>query len=476
MIRRFILCGIAAVFLIVATSAKAPAPAPVPPPDITSTFPTKIPPHPPTPVEARPYFDWFAWEEFIALNFPAAVDSKTGLPQRGVPAPNSKPGTPGTRVWETWKANWETFRPNESAPTDWSSWDVVPPSNPCSGPALTASSNAKGRLIVMESKMDSILSGFNEAFSGPLVAQNKTYARYEVKLNETEYSQIQVNGWYKKASFPPLINFLSTPWFGEKVKGAPYGAIELKAAWKELTGADNPARYYTIYATVLEPGPKPTCRPNVRLGLVGMHIIHKIAPFREWVWSTFEQIDNVPDPSRPKPATGYSFNNGTPNPPTPSGYAPPAPNPHPPNTPFPPPAQRTAMQVTRLTPVPADTRSVNATFQKALVGTPFQYYELTANQWPTLTGHFDPNGSYPAGADTPFPNDHVANTTAETYLQSDSCIGCHYLTAATDFSFIFPSDFGSQVAAARNLGASRGALQLKSVRDKLKARVQKQEK
>ena len=34
------------------------------------------------------------------------------------------------------------------------------------------------------------------------------------------------------------------------------------------------------------------------LGLVGIHIGHKTAGSPQWVWSTFEQVDNVPDESK----------------------------------------------------------------------------------------------------------------------------------------------------------------------------------
>ncbi|HEY2321303.1 MAG TPA: hypothetical protein VGJ82_00440, partial [Thermoanaerobaculia bacterium] len=57
-----------------ATSTAFPS---IPPPVISGNIPTTvpIPANPPanaTPEQFRPYFDWFSWESFIALNWPAS--------------------------------------------------------------------------------------------------------------------------------------------------------------------------------------------------------------------------------------------------------------------------------------------------------------------------------------------------------------------------------------------------------------------
>lgn len=50
--------------------------------------------------------DIFSWQEFIALNWPALAGS------RGEPDPDKKIGDPGPRVWETWKEEYEVYRPD----------------------------------------------------------------------------------------------------------------------------------------------------------------------------------------------------------------------------------------------------------------------------------------------------------------------------------------------------------------------------
>src|SRR3954447_4866340 len=97
------------------TTSTAPPAFPFIPPvqisgNISTTvpFPSNAPPNA-TSEQARPFFDWFSWESFIALNWPA---SGTG---RGNPNQPNNPSvftgmtntTPVT--WGTYKANWELF-------------------------------------------------------------------------------------------------------------------------------------------------------------------------------------------------------------------------------------------------------------------------------------------------------------------------------------------------------------------------------
>jgi len=60
------------------------------------------------------YFDDYSWRTFVALVWPALIG------QRGTPDPAqnlSKVDVP--LVFETFKADWETFQPNGTSPTSW---------------------------------------------------------------------------------------------------------------------------------------------------------------------------------------------------------------------------------------------------------------------------------------------------------------------------------------------------------------------
>lgn len=78
--------------------------------------------------------------------------------------------------------------------------------------------------------------------------------------------------------------------------------IEIKTSWKILSTAD--PLYYTITATV-EGFPK---NPLI-LGLVGFHLVINTQFHPEFVWATFEHVNNAPDCTNPQdpPAGGWAF-------------------------------------------------------------------------------------------------------------------------------------------------------------------------
>jgi hypothetical protein len=183
------------------------------------------------------------------------------------------------------------------------------------------------------------------------------------------------------------------------------------------------------------------------MGLIGFHIANKEKHHREWIWSTFEHVDNVPEDA---PVSGhkYSLNNGTNIPPSLLGFD------HRPDKidetkPFPVfgDPQRNPVQVSRLTPisegqVAPTTEQMNAKWEQALAGTVWQFYKLVSTQWPIVQDGQDfkvgpPGaGTFPQNSDSPFPTAKVANSTMETYFQRNSCMKCHYLASQDDFSFL----------------------------------------
>ena len=67
----------------------------------------------------------FAWQQFIALNWPAnpttcAADTSVG------PAQFGSPGSTATVVWETYKESTEIFQPHATPPADWCSRQPLP--------------------------------------------------------------------------------------------------------------------------------------------------------------------------------------------------------------------------------------------------------------------------------------------------------------------------------------------------------------
>ena len=317
--------------------------------------------------------------------------------------------------------------------------------------------------------------GLNQAFIGPLIDQARNYARYEVHIGENEYTAIRTKKWFIAANLPGVITLdASTP--------GNYGAIELKAAWRELPAGSDGSRFYTVSALMLDPGMAQCVR--TRVALVGLHIAHKTDPFSEWVWSTFEHVDNVPPnpPGTPQSGVHYSFNNGATTPASPDGFDR-VPRSLVAGASLPAPAdpERNPVQVTRFEPTPQEIVLANQAFRNepSIARTVWANYLLVNNQWPTDPGSFTIGGKYPDEAGKPFPETRVANATMESYLQNrnvseavNSCLACHYIGAAKDFSFVFleawrppsPRTSPRRCHLERTTGSRRGDSESQTVR------------
>ena len=432
-------------------------PPSVPPATVSGNVPLAVPL--PTqinsPVQIRPNFDYFSWQSFIALNWPAASGAR-GMPnQPGNPEVFLKaaPGTPV--VWGTYKDSFELFGQKDQRPTPWDSPDI--PVNPCPG------APAGLKTLVFLTKGDTPLMQTSQAFSFPLIDQRNNYVYYDLRYDQAQYNFIRgqdndPTSWlYLLKNLAPKENVpkgLQMPM--STTTNNTLGSIMVKAAWRIKTDKDDASRYYTVAAQIYNPQTQ-TCTPTTVL-LVGLHIAHKVDPFTEWVWSTFEQVDNVPPDAgvtQPPPPNGYSFNNGTSTPATPNGY-----DYKPPLLPSSPAgSQPTAtppvpVQVTRVNPIPdtptgASTRDFNAYYQQLLKGTVWQYYQLVVTQWPFQPGLdsfvlMQNGGVYPRDAGAAFPVNGAVNTTMETYFQTqndaagaggNSCMSCHYRAGQSDFSW-----------------------------------------
>ncbi|HYJ87061.1 MAG TPA: hypothetical protein VEW46_13455 [Pyrinomonadaceae bacterium] len=406
-----------------------------------------------TPLEIRPYFDYFSWESFIALNWPAATGSR-GVPNQPNNSSvflNAASGTPV--VWGTYKDSFDLFGQKDQRPSPWESY--TNPINPC----MDGQPGAK--TLIFLSKGNSPLMQTKQAFSFPLVDQRGNYVYYDIRYDQAMYNFIRgqegqlTTYLYLLKNLAPAENAqfgVQMPMTTASTTPGTLGSIMVKAAWRIKTDKDDVSRFYTTAAQTLDPQTQ-KCT-SVTVLLVGLHIAHKIDPFTEWVWSTFEQVDNVPSdadikPQPPVPPNGYSFNNGTNNPSTTGGY-----NYKPALTPTPSPSP---VQVTRVNPIPntpagQSTREVNAFYQQLLKGTVWQYYQLVVTQWPFNPGIGPGNpfmlmqngGVYPQNAGTAFPVNGAVNTTMETYFQTqndaagaggNSCMSCHYRAGQSDFSW-----------------------------------------
>jgi len=481
-------------------------------------------------------FDDFSWRSFVALVWPAANG------QRGVPATSNTSFPNGVPlVFQTYKADWESFpnagsNPASPIPTAWPTFAGA--QNPC---ASEVSNAGWGDMILAsDTKFGNLgLAGFGPFLVGPLIAQpgasgsKPTYVRYQAAYNETEYNQIFNNQWYLQKNIPANgITFCSN---GATVGGSACPAqnsVDVKSSWIDMSNVppNLQSRYYTRTAWVFDPAlPVGQSCSNLTVGLVGLHIVSKTPSRPAWIWSSFEQVDNVPpiNAQPPFPQSYYNFHDQTDSVATVNPYCigsaqnscPPNPNP---NNVQPMPAVAPApFNVMRTMPIAGSTQGTNAQYQKLLQNTPWQYYQLVMTQWPLNTpsdpnahcgkvsvtfqgapttssvcvppppssanlgfGGCDPTVTQPPGG----PNcTGFANVTMETFDQAKvgtGCMNCHNATGtATDFLFSIaanawpPPSPPTGAVAATALGAASSARErtLNELRDLLNSTVQANE-
>lgn len=431
-----------------------------------------------SPADAQTMFDCFAWRSFVALNWPAASANR-GEPDPEAPFARRE----GARVWETYKEVYELFQAQNPSwdPAD-QPWNAPPPPVACSD--VAAGRKVITRFTKAPHADDSgVVNEYEQAFAtgfGTLTDQNGNLVRYEVRYNRDEFEFIRDNGFAKTGNYdfggPTTVDVLEIA-FPDNTEGATgAGSIEVKASWRELTDDDDPSRYYWEEAVIFDPADTLDCRVT-RLGLIGLHVTRKTEKAPQWVWATFEHVDNVPPVGaggHPAPEEGrrYSLFDATCDRPADCWAAQPplidadlrcCPNLELNPAAFPqPPASvpGTPNQVTRVIPVAAT--DLNRKFQQALAaaGSPFRHYELVSTQWPlgardsesgeAFTRMCNPNGTFPFD---PVSSDcytlvppNLRNTSMETYMvtfragteqfSSDSCMGCHG-SAGVDSSYVW---------------------------------------
>jgi hypothetical protein len=277
-------------------------------------------------------------------------------------------------------------------------------------------------------------------------------------MNKDMYDFIVKHGLYSKARQESVENSsLKIDFAAGDNKANKPGAIIIKVSWKILDPQDDKSKYHIVDALVSMPNTldqtsDPPCLHKT-LGLVGFHVMHKTTSRLQWIWTTFEHVDNAPDqheieshnlkPSYnfydPSCSTAKCSVNGLPSRPW-----------------KPDPALQLKFrnsfnsQIVRGTPIDPDTEAMNEQFH-AILGTNsvWRHYKLISTQWPSdfnCAKQTDPSSpSPPPNAPTipstdfqkqpdmtcePAPT-FLANSTLETFSQGDTplasstCMGCH---------------------------------------------------
>jgi hypothetical protein len=380
-------------------------------------------------------FDIYSWNTFIALNWPP-LPNGTGDPSKTI----GQNGDNDT-VWEHYRNVSDIFLPGGKKPTY---------NGPVTVPTQCKASYKPGMKIISQvGKTPTVLTDFSQPFNtGPLIDQNGNYTRYEILVNKPMFDYILQNTLYSKAGQKVFSGAVKFPC---GVLNGAEGAIMVKAAWKVIDPADK-NRFHSQTVLVYSPAsqnPKyaASCSTKV-MGLVGLHIGHKTNHGAQWLWSTFEHVDNVPteaDVASGKLKASYNYY----DPKCTAANCPP--NAVPPRPWNPTKVSSFHSQVVRMNMFKGNefafesAKARNADALKLLLGVSsssvWQNYELISTMWPTNTGTCQAVPSDPLG--TPAPN-FLANTTLETYIQgmvpnvSSNCIECHNNATMTT---PVPSDF-----------------------------------
>lgn len=271
----------------------------------------------------------FAWQEFLALNWKASVDSQhlpSPLNQRGLPDlrwsyKNPAPQFPNPLVWQTYAQTTE-LRPNFPLTKAWKNLGV-PAYSYQVPPVMGNGTNNLWNNLDEDNEIGSCdIYAHYSAQSNP-----KELVLFQVRVNKDEYEYLRLNFGADQqdpngklaGTQAKVIKNITTPPYSYYGKipvstcncppdqaiclpcGAassktglvtPEGTIEVKTAWRRLKPGDNPKRFFTttaIYYDLNSQGQ--IAYYNDTFALIGMHIIHKTVNFPDYVFATFEQVD-----------------------------------------------------------------------------------------------------------------------------------------------------------------------------------------
>ncbi|MFD0963121.1 hypothetical protein [Pseudofulvibacter geojedonensis] len=228
-------------------------------------------------------FNEYSWQALVAINWPRD--------EQGNAMPNFT--DKGEATWLGWKEAFQVYRKDGLAPSSWGS----PRTASGLGISKEILSATDARLLLLSTtptaKRDqNIADEVDQAFAGKLFDQNGNVVVYEVLMNKEEYDYIvdkklyNINGQLAYTKKNPEADFPAGNYENNEL-----GAIEIKFAWKILEDTDYKERYFTDEGYIVDEETNELVKKD--LGMIGFHISQKTPTGKQWVWSTFEHVDNL---------------------------------------------------------------------------------------------------------------------------------------------------------------------------------------
>lgn len=267
----------------------------------------------------------FAWQEFIALNWPAGPQQ--GKPnQRDTASSTCKFGDPactGPTVWQTFRGKVETF-PGQGNPPGYPGvipsdpsygYDALPQYNYLFPVSACSSAQASDPVPwVNLDETDQITLDSMYAGAAPSTVPGNSapqLIRFLAKSNRTEYvylaeNSTPANPWW--SSIPASVVSATQAYISKNLASPPagssmqvsqrYGTIEVKSAWRALSSSESSSgRFHMQQVRFYEHPPNtppPTyCYVDATWGMVALHIIQKTPSAPYFIYATFEQADNL---------------------------------------------------------------------------------------------------------------------------------------------------------------------------------------
>jgi hypothetical protein len=284
----------------------------------------------------------FAWQEFIALNWPAVP--QTGQPNtRDQPDPTAVFGnSTGPLVWHTFRHKVEIFpgmgQPHGYTGSSYYGYDDLPqyiyqanstpnpgngmpwiiPSNgqipsfaSLSGPTPTPTASPAPTPWINLDEQSEI--GLDTMFAGTLTSANAPFPGQQIlflaKANRAEYTYVAANKWWDgsapgattaayiaQAAASPQLYAEPSPGSSQYV-AFPNNTIEVKSAWRQLTAKEaSSGRFYTTTVRFYNKNASMQVGYiDAVWGLVALHIIQKTQSAPYFIYATFSQADNILD-------------------------------------------------------------------------------------------------------------------------------------------------------------------------------------